>query len=451
MSADRHSRPWLWVGLAGGCGLLLVCLCLVGISGGAALARVNGLPIGGNRAAPVNRIAYQGNDGNIRTVAPDGSDDRPVTTDGDGSERPQRFYMLPTWSPDSRQVAYVRVAGGASGLESTLQATNLETGVVESLHSADDVSPFYLFWSPDSRSIAFLEATGDDIALRLATLGASQSQALGQGSPYYFDWSPDSRELAYHIGGVRRSSPTARVGRRSIGTTDERSLSEDPGVFLSPDWSPDGRTLLFARRLGDGGEVMAADNAGGPARTIFPFAGAVSFAWSPRGDRIGYIVTEQPEIAGLGQIAYGKLLVTDAAGGKARTLADGNTLAFFWSPDGRQIAYLTFTRSTEGAGPGRQMVAAQGDELRLRWNVADVTTGQSRTLTTFVPSAAFADLIPFFDQYARSLRIWSPDSRALVYGVDEGPQGDGVYVVDVTPGGVYRRIAAGPFGVWSAR
>lgn len=449
MSTDQRSRPWVWVGLAGGCGLLLTCLCLALVGSGALLVRSNGVAVADPGRA-VNRIAYQGNDGNIRTVAPDGSDDRAVTTDGDGGERPRRFYMLPTWSPDSRQVAYVRVAGGASGLESTLQATNLETGVVESLHSADDASPFYLFWSPDSRSIAFLEASGDNIALRLSTLGASQAQEMGQGSPYYFDWSPDSRELAYHIGGVRRSSPTARVGRRSVGATDERSLSEDPGVFLSPDWSPDGRILLFARRLGDGGEVIAADQGSDLARTVLPFEGAVSFAWSPRGNRIGYIVTERPEIAGLGQIAYGKLLVTDAAGGNARTLADGDTLAFFWSPDGGQIAYLTLTRSIEGAAPGAHLVA-QGDEVRLRWNVADVVTGQSRALTTFVPSDTFANLIPFFDQYARSLQVWSPDSRRLVYGVDEGTQGEGVYVVDVTPGGAYRRIAAGSMGVWSAR
>lgn len=452
MSADHRSRPWAWIGLAAGCGLLLMCACLAAVGSGALLVWRDGLPVGGLRPAAVNRIAYQGNDGNIRIVAPDGSDDRPVTTDGDGSEQSERFYMLPTWSPDSRQIAYVRVAQGASDPEATLQATNLATGTVESLHSATGVSPFYLFWSPDSRSIAFLEATDETIALRLSTLGATQSQELGQGSPYYFDWSPDSRELAYHIGGVRRSSPTARVGRRALDASGERSVSEDPALFLSPDWSPDGRTLLFARRAAEGGEVMAADTgSSGAARTLLPFTGAVSFAWAPRGDRIGYIVTERPEVAGLGQIAFGRLMLTDASGANLGTLADGEVLAFFWSPDGGQIAYLTLNRNIQGAAPGPQTVVAQDDEVWLRWNVADVTTGQSRALTTFVPSAAFADLIPFFDQYARSLQVWSPDSRSLVYGVDEGGQRDGVYVVDIAPGASPRRVAVGSLGVWSGR
>ena len=119
--------------------------------------------------------------------------------------------------------------------------------------------------------------------------------------------------------------------------------------------------------------------------------------------------------------------------------------------DGGQIAYLTLTRSTQGAAPGPQTIALQGDELRLRWNVADIATGQTRALTTFIPSDAFANLIPFFDQYARSLRVWSPDSRSLVYGVDEGPQSDGIYVVDVAPGATLRRIASGALGVWSTR
>lgn len=450
MSADRRSRPWVWVGLAGGCGLLLTCLCLALVGSGALLVRSNGLTIAGPGRA-VNRIAYQGNDGNIHTVAPDGNDDRAVTADGSGGPHPQRFYILPTWSPDSRQIAYVRVSGGTSSLQSALQAVNVESGGVETLHSTSGVSPFYLYWSPDSRQIAFLESTGNSIVLRLSSLGATQAQELGQGSPYYFDWSPDGKEMLYHVGGVRRSSPTARVGRRTLGGADERSLSEDPALFLSPAWSPDGATLLYARRAGDGGEVIATDKSGSSARTVLPFNGAVSFAWSPPGDRIGYIVTERPEIAGLGQVAYGKLLVTDAAGANSRTLADGEVLAFFWSPDGGQIAYLTLTRSTQGAAPGPQTIALQGDELRLRWNVADIATGQTRALTTFIPSDAFANLIPFFDQYARSLRVWSPDSRSLVYGVDEGPQSDGIYVVDVAPGATLRRIASGALGVWSTR
>ena len=80
----------------------------------------------------------------------------------------------------------------------------------------------------------------------------------------------------------------------------------------------------------------------------------------------------------------------------------------------------------------------------------DADTLQTRLLGAFAPSPLFAgQYLPFFDQYARSHRLWSPDSDALVMpAVGE----DGVVQVvvfgvdgDVTP------LGPGDLPAWNVR
>ncbi len=440
METTRRVPPWTLLALLGGCGLLTVCLCVALAGGGWLFARnrVVGGPLA-PVAAPVNRIAFQGVDSNIYLIAPDGSDRRALTTDGEGGERPNRIYRTPTWSLDSRRLAYVQSARTAGGVESKLQVSDATTGAQETVHTSTGTGPFYLYWAPDNRQLAFLESAGQTIALRLASIGQTQSTELGQGSPFYFAWSPDSRRLLFHVNGVKQTSPQARVSLFEPGQAETPPLSDDPALFLAPDWSPDGKTLLYARKGASGDELVAADASGANPRALLPFRGSVSFAWSPMGDKIAAILTGEPELQGLGQVAFGPLSVMDADGGNRRTLSEEKVLAFFWSPNGQQIAFLTLIPT----GPA--------DPLRLRWAVADVATGESRSLADFVPTEAFVNLLPFFDQYARSLTVWSPDSRSIVYSMTENGDQEAVYVVDVAPGSDQRRLTDGSLAVWSWR
>jgi len=66
-----------------------------------------------------------------------------------------------------------------------------------------------------------------------------------------------------------------------------------------------------------------------------------------------------------------------------------------------------------------------------------------RDLASFTPSDAFTSIIGFFDAYAISLDLWSPDGRQLVYGTDEG-----VYSVDVASGNATRR-SDGILAMWA--
>ncbi|MGL4651425.1 MAG: hypothetical protein ACRC1H_18615, partial [Caldilineaceae bacterium] len=69
----------------------------------------------------------------------------------------------------------------------------------------------------------------------------------------------------------------------------------------------------------------------------------------------------------------------------------------------------------------------------------------------FLPTRTFLErYIVFSDQYAQSMRLWSPDSRAFVYpGTDEtGRRGIWVQEVDAE---APRWVAGGVMASWSPR
>ena len=86
------------------------------------------------------------------------------------------------------------------------------------------------------------------------------------------------------------------------------------------------------------------------------------------------------------------------------------------------------------------------NRLFLDLYVIDVETRSERLVSSFVPTPQFVQqFLPFFDQYALSHRIWSPDSDALVLPVvtDNLPQ---VAVFDLD--GNVTPIAPGDMPFW---
>ena len=125
-------------------------------------------------------------------------------------------------------------------------------------------------------------------------------------------------------------------------------------------------------------------------------------------------------------------------------------LAFFWSPDGRKLAYLT-TAPTGGTRQVAQNAQSAPARLRLRVAYVDGTTvTQTDTIATFTPPATFlGQFLPFFDQYARSHQVWSPSSDALVFPA-AGPGGS-AQIVRFGLDGVQRVLAEGDMPFWNVR
>src|SRR5437763_9382997 len=95
-------------------------------------------------------------------------------------------------------------------------------------------------------------------------------------------WAPDSREVVFSMAGS--------LWRRKIDTTSAEQLTDGPGYDYQPDWSPDGRFIVYASAQGEAIELWLLDLSSGRTRQRTQ-GGAVNVEprWSPEGGRVLYV------------------------------------------------------------------------------------------------------------------------------------------------------------------
>jgi TolB protein len=434
------------VGGAIGCSLLLVCVLF------GALAAITYFSSG--NGGPINRIAYVDNDNNIQVVDAHGGNRVALTTDA--SRTVPRVYLFPTWAPNSQHIAFVGLSG-ADTTTAALYSAPAAGGTPATVFKSTTQTPFYLYWSPDNQWIGFLAQTDAELSLMLGRGdGGVDARKLETGSPFYWAWSPDSRALFLHVGGSTRDPGDARLallGRDD--TSPPQALKNGPANFEAPHYSPDGTKILYAATNGPSDDaVFLADAQGGNPKPIATYRGSVAFAWSPDGKKIASLVT--PEDAGLPNL--GPIWLNESDGSNHQALINEEALAFYWSPDGRQIAYLTFVQPGSnssflegGSNPETRLAvpSQQGVQIKLSWRVVDLADKRTHTIATFEPTQDLLEVLPYFDQYARSLTFWSPDSRQFVYTQTDANDTASVWVVDITGSAAPQRIGDGGLAVWS--
>ena len=390
------------------------------------------------------RIVFVNPQGQIGAVAPDGQDRRLLTEDG-------HRFIFPAWSPAGDRIAAI---GGDT----------LETGVytlpdapeadVTTLYASSTFSPIYLYWSPDGRHVSFIAQTEEALGLYLAPAGGdADSRLLHTGQPFYWHWLAGGDQLLVHTNG---SAPDARLAFLDIDDARLRDNLGQPGYFQAPAISAGEEYVAFAEVSAGNERQVVIQNRSGETVQQLPHFGAVALGWNPAEDVLAYISPSPDDRQALLNF-YGPLRLADVATGEVATLASGAVIAFFWSPDGRSIAYFTLSGagsefnaalSGEGRFLRRAGQAQQQGPPRLSLWLADVESGQSQLLLTFEPTTVFLrQFLPFFDQYALSHRLWSPDSRALVVPLVEA-ETDRLYVIPIDRREIWP-IAEGSVGFWS--
>lgn len=179
--------------------------------------------------------------------------------------------------------------------------------------------------------------------------------------PYSLTWSPDGAYLAFTYGACDTV----------VYIVDVEGNLRRIGDGRSPEWSPDGASLLYAANVpwcpgvgceppGDLGplDLQVADiEAAGPARSLTANGetrGAGGPAWSPDGTTIAYA----GEPLGGGMDVFSATYVIAANGGAPRHVGDGFHPAG-WHPDGRLLATM------ERDGSVRAIDLATGDSVRI--------------------------------------------------------------------------------------
>ncbi len=183
----------------------------------------------------------------------------------------KKSSFAPTWSPDSKRLAFISDRDGKNQLYvitptggEAVQLTNLETGV----NSFD--------WAPDGRRIAFTaadpkskerkereekygeyEVVENDYnfihlwLLDVTTEGKMpEAKRLTEGATFTvgaFNWSPDSSRLAFSAtkDADLGSSYTADIYVLNVSDKSLKKIVDTKGGDTNPVWSPDGKQLAY--------------------------------------------------------------------------------------------------------------------------------------------------------------------------------------------------------------
>ena len=380
-----------------------------------------------------NRIFYVGNDFAIYTVNPDGTD-RQMLTEG------RALYTWPTLSRDGTRVAFSSFSPDPLGPGKALYSVG-PSGNGQALLFEDATGigpaiglriPHYSIWSPDGQYLAFLAGGESGIALYVVSgSGQAEPRLITEGAPLYLSWSHDSESLLLH-----HRDELLRVDIDAMGRL--LSLEADSSAYRAPAWSPTSDLTAFLVSENGGETLYVARPDGSRRRALAQIQGLGSFLWSPQGDKlaIGQSFSDDRYLQ--------DIQVVDVESGVIQSLVQRFALAFFWSPDGSKLAYVTNNEN----------------ETALQWRVIEVETGRDREIVDFHPTSDHLTWLTYFDQYAPSHQVWSPDSRWLVFAgalprdfvesQGEGPTSQ-VYVLDTEGIASPEAIATGVMASWSTR
>jgi Tol biopolymer transport system component len=323
----------------------------------------------------------------------------------------------PVWSPDGRQIAFVRELDTGAAIYTVPSFGGQERRLIDvagAVHSPSDGSLIaFLSWSPDGEWLALSEKPGEKepariVRLSLATLEKTPitfppADSLGD---FYPELSPDGRHLAF----VRASSDWGfqDVWVQSPNERQARRLTFAAYTFCNYlTWTADGAGLVFATGTngGAGGRIVRVALAGGEPTPVAGVGGDVAWPSARAGRMVHAQLVHGPwdiwRIPGRGSSGVDrkpeKLI---ASGWKDRSP--------FYSPDGRRIAFTSDRSGTRSIWVSNQ----DGTE-----------PGQLTVFDTFLGGGGAP---------------WSPDSRQLVV-ISQEKGGYDLYLVD-TEGGRPRRL-----------
>ena len=304
------------------------------------------------------------------------------------------------------------------------------------------------------RSFLFLAA----LATAVLPVCAQRKPVLPQidlPHPYYFRelylpqltngpssvaWSPDSQEVVYSMAGS--------LWRQQIDSKTAQQLTDGPGYDYQPDWSPDGRSVVYVSYQKDAMELWLLDLDSGKSQQLTS-GGAVNVEprWSPDGKRIVFVST-----------SYNKrfhIFRADVNGGKLENVVrlTGETKSDLpryyysafdteinpvWTRDGTEILFVSNRGHIHGTGGFWRMKAEPGATAReihyeeTNWNARpDFSPDGSRMVYSsylggqwhnlWMMPANGGDAFPLSYNGWDSTNIrWSPDGKKLAFITNYG-------------------------------
>jgi len=275
--------------------------------------------------------------------------------------------------------------------------------------------------------------------------------------PSALAWSPDGAALVYAMQGS--------LWRQAIGSTTAVQLTAGPGYDYQPDWSPDGRTIIFSRYFKDAIELWTLDVASGKTRALTQNGGVnLEARWSPAGDRIAFVSTFATGRFRLFTAAMQGAFAPVQFSPERRSAMPryyyspfDHELSPSWSPDGKQLLYVSNPETGYGTGSLWRRGVAGGDPVLVReeetsWRArpdwardgkrviwASYAGRQWHQLWLTGSAGKSAPLPLTYGEFDIAAPRWSPDGRRIAFVSNE--TGDGAIRIIAMPGGAATTVA----------
>ncbi|MEP7383437.1 MAG: CehA/McbA family metallohydrolase [Gemmatimonadota bacterium] len=294
------------------------------------------------------------------------------------------YDYQPDWSPDGSRVAFVRYTG------TTIQLCllDLASGVTRVLRD-DGAVHLEPRWSPDGTRLAWVATSFEGrfhvfVAPVIGdSLGAPRriTEDRDSGLPRYYyspfdhylspTWSPDGRELLlvsnrgriWGTGGIWRLPVDRASGDTTATGVAMRLVFDEETMWKArPDWSRDGRRVVYASYAGRQWHQLWLTTAdprtdgattplgGEPLQLTYGDFDATNPRWSPDGRHIAYISNESGNTA---------LWIIDLPGGRRRPLNIRHTT---WRAPTGALRLVVTNAATGASVPARASV--RGDDGR---------------------------------------------------------------------------------------
>lgn len=276
--------------------------------------------------------------------------------------------------------------------------------------------------------------------------------------PSSLSWGPDSKELVYSMAGS--------LWRQKLESKEAVQLADGDGYDYQPDWSPDGKSVVYVSYQNDAMELWLLDLASGKSKQLTS-GGAVNVEprWSPDGKKIVWVSTQfngRFHIF-IADVADGTLSNVGRLTGETKSSLPRYYYSAYdmeinpvWTRDGKEILFVSNKRHIYGTGGFWLMKAEAGAEAReihyeeTSWKARpDFSPDGSQMVYSsylgrqwhnlWVMPAGGGDAFPIsYADWDQTDARWSPDGKFVAYVSNF--TGSTAIEIQQVPGGDIRQI-----------